>query len=581
MKINLGRKPQNGTVKLRLVVAGNAQAQVIAEAFQQIPAVTQRFDVEHLATTQLNNGQRCDVLFLQIADADEARALPYQSAKAIIRFPNLYFPLLWPGTCVNPYDAREAPDFPNGRFPYGDSYVANCVAKNTAPDEILPFCTGSNWPNSWPDLDRLFISEGARLTAIDNVCDVKMSSYIQKHFAKQRLFASPNGPSRHLLSILAARLLQCLPERIRPAVSSDEMQHALTANSLYHFLDRVEVPVHDAVAAHYHLDWHSSEAQYRYFDEQLNAREYFRRLITHSYALKGRGASRNASVTTLIVYGNCQAEAIARVASNGESPYRVLYLKSFDEPGAVATELQPEDIAQCSILWEQHDGTRPFPHREWLSPECVIVRFPSVDFNALWPFTCANEFVRPNPPAQPFGKFPYGDRIIASLINEEREPQEIKRRYNAESNKHLPDLDRLLALEAARLKARESRCDVTISDIVFDRFRDVRLFWTVNHPTNALLQPLLERLIGASALKHPSLTDIQVGKALRAFGKYGPLGILSVPIHPAVAEHYGLRWYDAAREVFQGWGGVSYSYDEYIRALIADSLDSRCAKAVE
>src|SRR5665213_1039641 len=134
---------------------------------------------------------------------------------------------------------------------------------------------------------------------------------------------------------------------------------------------------------------------------------------------------------TLIVYGNCQAEAISTIFRKDpvtEECFRVLYLRSFDHPSDGRDELRPEDVRDCGVLWEQHDP-RPFPHRDALPADCLTVKFPALDFNLLWPFNCPNPCDEPEPPVFPFGRFPYGDRIIIESIGKGMAPKKILNYY--------------------------------------------------------------------------------------------------------------------------------------------------------
>ena len=278
---------------------------------------------------------------------------------------------------------------------------------------------------------------------------------------------------------------------------------------------------------------------------------------------------------TLIVYGNCQAEAVATILREdpvAEERFRVLYLRSFDHPSDGRDELRPEDVADCGVLWEQRDP-RPFPYRDLLPAGCLTVKFPAIDFNLLWPYNCPNPYDEPEPPAFPFGHFPYGDRIVIESIDKQTQAEKIVGYYLSGWAQYGMDLDRLFQIESSRLVARDAHCDVKISDFVLGRFRDERLFWTANHPTSALLRELIHRLVHASASHEPllDLLDLEATIAHRYFPE-GPLGIVSVPIHPNVAEHFGLEWYDAG-EAHRGFGGVAYSSSEYFKAMVRHSIE--------
>lgn len=540
----------------RIIITGDAQAEALAEILGTMRSVTANHDVVYSATPDLSV-MRGDTLFVQRREEPPIAGAKVKRGARVITFPHLHFELLWPLSCINPFDKPE-PGFPHGRFPYGDSYVVNCVRSETPPDEILGFYQTERWPSTWPNLNRLFQAESARLAAIDAASDVKIGSFILKRFRTERLFHNANAPSDVLLHELAARLASVVSAEVPANTATPRARGTLAT---------IEVPIHPAVAAHFHLEWYAPDLRYAYFDQApISSDEYFRRLIAQSYL------NKSDSGTALIIYGNCQAQALASVLQlAGRGDLRVLYLRSFDEPGAAPAALSPSDVTRCALLWEQHDDQHPFPYREWLPPSCRIVKFPAADFNALWPLTCVNPHAHPNPPAYPFGQFPYGDRAVLECLDEIQDADGVWECYERISPDRMPDLERFLALEAARLKARDAKCDVKIADYILAEFRTRRLFWTVNHPSTVLLAELADRLLRISG-DFPPLHSVNTSRILeQRFDAAGPLGVCSVPIHPFVASHYGLKWYNAAKETFQNWGD-RYTYEGYFRALIASSL---------
>lgn len=552
-------------MKQRVAVVGNAQAGAIARMLQS--ALTAEYEVVYVA--QMQGAASADILCLQTHDA-ETNDIPI--AGRIIRFPLLRFELLWPLTCINPHDEPEHPAFPNGRFPYGDSYVSNCVAAKASPDQILPFTETKIWPASWPDLSGLLQRETARLTSLDASCDVEIAPYILRNFAVKRLFHAPNAPALDLLHELASRLCDAITTDHTLQSSYEE------ARSESEPFSSIQVPIHPFVAQHFMLGWYDASSSNQYFQERISRNEYFTRMIAHSY----HTASRVGDSSTLLVYGNCQAEAIASMIRSARLPgLTVLYLRSFTEPGTEQSVLDPRDVMRSNVLWEQHDEINPFPYAKWLPPRAIRMRFPAADFNALWPLTCVNPYSLPQPPRYPFGQFSYGDRALIELVDAEMPAEEIYKIYLSSSIQRLPNLDRMLAIEEARLRARDAKCDIAITDTILSRFRQERLFWTVNHPASALLGTLAEQLIDASRAELPILGNIDPQQVLRErFAEAGPLGVSSIPIHPEVARVYGLSWYDASRELFANWGDA-YTYEGYFRAMIAEALAVKSSAAVK
>lgn len=244
----------------------------------------------------------------------------------------------------------------------------------------------------------------------------------------------------------------------------------------------------------------------------------------------------------LLVYGNCQAEAIASTLAHSAAVefFDVVYLRSFEHPVLGRAVLDDELLRRCTLLWEQRDY-EPFPYAAALAnvPRAI---FPAVDLNVLWPFTCENPFNRPEPPLFPFGRFHYGDRNVVVALKEGLDADAALERVLRAWEAPIA-LDRLLDIDRARLRDRDLHCDVRMADHVIERFRHEACFFTRDHPTLALLFTLIERLIERTCAYEPRLTAIRLDERLRSHFSSEPLGDVRVPIHPRVAEHFGLSWY--------------------------------------
>jgi len=102
----------------------------------------------------------------------------------------------------------------------------------------------------------------------------------------------------------------------------------------------------------------------------------------------------------MIVYGDCQAEAVAAVLGRDPvvaSRLRVIYSRSYDHPVEGRGNLTETDVSSCAVLCEQHDPAC-FRQRELLPEDCFTLKFPALDLNLLWPFNCVNPYNAPEPP---------------------------------------------------------------------------------------------------------------------------------------------------------------------------------------
>lgn len=276
---------------------------------------------------------------------------------------------------------------------------------------------------------------------------------------------------------------------------------------------------------------------------------------------------------TIIVYGNCQAEALwALLSANSiiSSAFRVRFLLTFNSP-VERPQSDAADAATCRVLFEQEDPT-PFPYSDSLPSDCVRIRFPSVDLNLLWPFTCPNPYNDAAAPELPWGHFPYGDRVLIECIDKGLSAEECLAYYFSASSKYMLDLDRLFHIEAARLRARDARCDVKMGSFVFEMLPVSRPLWAPNHPALPVLCELLQRLLCAAKEVQPIFDGVDIFESASAnFSPGGPLSAVNVPIHPSIVDHYGLTWYDPTSR-HQTFGDAGYTYEEYFAKYVETSI---------
>lgn len=284
---------QQGTDRPKLFVTGNVQAAGIVQVLKNVREVASRFDVTYVeaASALPKNAPKGSVLFEQIVEGGKGLAtLPAGIAKRM-RFPSLTLALLWPFNSVNPYNKPQPPDFPYGRFPYGDSFMQSCLAVDVPRNDILRLYSSDDWSKSWPDLDALFKKESARLTALDATFELGIGSYILKHFRRQRLFLTPQSPTDLLLAELITRLLAAAFPK-DAAMASANAPAVISSLGSRDCLGLFAIPIHPLVARHFELTWVSPHTRYNYFDrEQLTGREYYARFLDDAYA---NGAGQKA-----------------------------------------------------------------------------------------------------------------------------------------------------------------------------------------------------------------------------------------------------------------------------------------------
>lgn len=284
---------------------------------------------------------------------------------------------------------------------------------------------------------------------------------------------------------------------------------------------------------------------------------------------------------TIVVYGNCQAEhilAILRWLPEATEKFRITYFSSFlRPPGSEVSEATPQDFAECALLiGHPNNKIRPYDPT-WIPSDCLTVTFSPTDFLLLWPFVTRNNIYNRPDRENPYGSFPYGDRIVLDILADGVPEEEALAEYRARSAASVPDLARMLELERFRLLRRDQQCDVKMGEFITEHFFDRPLFWTFNHPSGLIFRELAYRVLKASARVIPELARVTETTFDHQIPPEWTLGSRQLPIHPIVAERLGLRWY--RRDMRYRWDDKLLTHDEYFALILSSSYEVARAEA--
>lgn len=247
----------------------------------------------------------------------------------------------------------------------------------------------------------------------------------------------------------------------------------------------------------------------------------------------GRGSRRPVAV----VYGNCQSAAVRELLASSPD-----FTDSFSVVAVPAAhEVERRQVRSLSALFRRtsllltqpvRDNYRDLPlGTEQIISMCpsnvTVVRFPSMYYEGLHPYQVyVNTGGHLSEPAPRTG---YHDlRLLAasfrSLSNEGAS------QFVASYVPPAGQIFRIAEESSEQLRIREVMLDVGISDLLDrrSRFHD-RSFLTVNHPSNTVMNVLVERFLTMMGMVYePPLLQNEL------------LGAVSAPVNAAVAEMLGL-----------------------------------------
>ena len=253
--------------------------------------------------------------------------------------------------------------------------------------------------------------------------------------------------------------------------------------------------------------------------------------------------------SVILIYSNCQGIDLIRLMRTSavmRSRYdvRLVQFHLIDEGSDSLTPTLLEDV---DIVWEQL-GTDYPQHRalmhELRPAGAKTITFPSLNMLSLWPFTgMDHRFVKE--PLYPAGRYPWPDYVAAELDprGELVSDQVLFDRYMEATAAKLPDLERRLAMDVARWRERDATCDVKAADHLVQSFRTHQLFYSFARPTPFAIRKIFEQLLAFTVQDTGLLAEAgaELDGLLRFYVGYD---MEECPVHPLVAAHFGLQWYD-------------------------------------
>ncbi|MGE4292069.1 MAG: WcbI family polysaccharide biosynthesis putative acetyltransferase [Desulfovibrio sp.] len=255
-----------------------------------------------------------------------------------------------------------------------------------------------------------------------------------------------------------------------------------------------------------------------------------------------------------LIHANCQGEPLAdflrRVPGFCETHEIRLYTNYIYE------RIDPADLQRCAVFLYQY-----LPEGEkWgeLASDALLARLPraartlaipSMFFRGYWPFW------------QGGVEFSFSDEVLERLLAAKLPKQEILRIYLRGNVIPGAEVEERTMRSLAHERTKEARTPIKYVDLILRHFREEMLFSQVNHPGARLLSH-----VGREVLRLLEVSEPAQGVEALMGGLYPEF---RMPVHPRVAEYWGLSFADEETEypVF----GRSKTFARYAE----DYLDAR------
>ena len=277
----------------------------------------------------------------------------------------------------------------------------------------------------------------------------------------------------------------------------------------------------------------------------------------------------------MVFIGNCQLQCLSQLYqrfSERKSEEQIAYLPSYED----LTDDRTATIAEADVIIEQRLDLAPRADLGGIVSNAERHFVPLLAGGFLWPFAAQAHPRNENPWFMPNGPFggEMSDSYLNRLIAKGTPPTEAVEQYLALDVNRVRNLDRLFELIMDRQRSRDAACGYHLADLIEERFRDEPVFRTPYHPnlrlTLSYATQFFERMgMTGTAIKH-----------LHERIRVTPFPKVQLPIHPAVARHFDLKYADAqTRYRFHYEGRLTFA--EYALRYMGYEWNRDLAEGIE
>ena len=259
---------------------------------------------------------------------------------------------------------------------------------------------------------------------------------------------------------------------------------------------------------------------------------------------------KRSKAINIIVFGNCQAGAIAEILKAGlpDSGYHVEALSNNARTGGMKSADEIISVIEkCDILIFQPLGE----NHGRLSEQNIRCKAANLDLLISYPYMFNSGMYSLSHAAKArdhdYGLI-YGEEIIFDLL-EKQDLSSILKNY--EQGRIDFRLEKRFQHCINGLRGRESSTDIKLSDFIFDKYKSEKLFLSHNHPATQLLQEVCRQIKEISGLPL-SLDWIDVKNE-----NIGRLPETNTPISPYDVEVHGYafdfheNWFEKGKQLIE------------------------------
>jgi tetratricopeptide (TPR) repeat protein len=275
--------------------------------------------------------------------------------------------------------------------------------------------------------------------------------------------------------------------------------------------------------------------------------------------------------------GNCQIDTLYLAYRDYVLPYcddQAQYIEVYKE----IKEEDKEFLLNSDVVVGQTLDTRQKTNLDDFDLKAKIHYVPYVQAGGIyWPYAGF-----PHPKSNQcefYPRFePYngeaGDFYLNKLLEKNIPPDECVTRYLNEDINKAVNLDRRLAMALGMIENRDKSCGYGVAPFIRDNFRKELLFSSPGHFRRSLSLLLINELFGRLDVE-PRL----IARLNRLYPGNPHGGNDTAPIHPQVAEHFGLGFI-AENQRFRYWFEGRFTFAEFCDRYVRFAFNESLVKAI-
>ena len=154
-----------------------------------------------------------------------------------------------------------------------------------------------------------------------------------------------------------------------------------------------------------------------------------------------------------------------------------------------------------------------------LSPHAIFIKVPSILFDVYFPQEKSIKKSNDNISAEQFhntSKFLIADKYVDKLIMQGVASNEIVRRVMSDNFISKKKIEDLIEKTFLKMKLMDETCDIPIADYLMAHYRERKLAYSAQHPTNEVIRELTRRILMRLGMPNATFVNEQEIEPLRA-----------------------------------------------------------------